>query len=172
MYKNVSRTPLFLIIVSTILVVGLVLSFYGAQITTKDLAVTEFTLQPNETGELEAELDPALSQTGVFVVQGSMNKGILKANVLDPFGTVIVSEDINTNSFEKRFEIISKGKYHLEIVNLSEQEIKITGVLGHMPDTSTLSIGLTGFYLLVVGLFGVVGVGIYIIRNRKKAKFS
>jgi hypothetical protein len=75
---------------------------------------------------------------------------------------------IDSESFEERFEILSKGTYQLEIENSGLEDIKIVGVIGHMPDNTTISVGVTGFYLLIIGLIGIVGVGIYTIRNRHR----
>jgi hypothetical protein len=44
----------------------------------------------------------------------------------------------------------------------------MVAVIGPMPDAGKLSFGITGFYILIVGLIGIVGVGIYSIRNRRK----
>ena len=41
-----------------------------------------------------------------------------------------------------------------------------------MPDSGTLSVGITGFYLTIVGLIGIIGVGFYAIKNRQKNKLS
>jgi len=62
--------------------------------------------------------------------------------------------------------------YNLDIENSGSDEIKIIGVIGHMPDNTALSVGVTGFYILLIGLIGIVGVGIYAVKNRRKEKFN
>ena len=79
-----------------------------------------------------------------------------------------MSLPIDRESFEERFEISSKGTYQLVVENSGLEELQVVGVIGHMPDKSTISVGITGFYLLIVGLIGIVGVGIYAIRKRNR----
>jgi len=116
-----------------------------------------------------AELDPSKSNSGVFVVQIlDFREGDLTAKISDPLGYEIVSMHIDRESFEERFEILSKGTYQLEIENSGLEDIKIVGVIGHMPDNTTIYVGVTGFYLLIIGLIGIGGVGFYAIRNRRR----
>ena len=167
------KSVAYLVIVGGLLTTGIFLSFYGAQLTTQDLKVEESFVDGGESLEVIVELDPAKSETGVYVVQ-VMNfmEGTLSAKISDPLGYQIVSKSIDKESFEERFEITSKGNYKLSIENSGLDEINIIGVIGHMPDNNALSVGITGFYILIIGLIGIVGVGIYAIKNRRKEKFS
>ena len=96
----------------------------------------------------------------------------ISISVLDPSGTTILSKMAEKESVEERFEIISKGTYNLIIENSGSMETQIVAGLGHMPDAGTLSIGITGFYILIVGLIGIVAIAIYTISNKKKQKFN
>lgn len=159
----------FLVIVGAILAAGVFLSFYGAYLSTKDLTVKEVSVLAGDSLNILAVLDPSKSNTGVFVVQIlDFKEGDLTAKISDPLGYEIVSMAIDRESFEERFEILSKGTYQLEIENSGLENIKIVGVIGHMPDNATISVGVIGFYLLIIGLIGIVGVGIYTIRNRHR----
>ena len=156
-------------LVGALIVSGILLSFYGSQKATEGLISEEFVLESNETIEITAELDPATNELGVFVVQGpEFEVKNVNVHVSDPFGTQIISKRIEKNSVEERFDIASAGNYKLVIENGNQNDVQGIGVIGHMPDTSVISFGYTGFYLIVVGLFGIVGVGIYAIKNRKK----
>ena len=160
-------------LVGALIVSGIILSFYSSQKATEGLISEEFKLESNETFEIIAELDPATNTLGDFVIQGpEFEQSNVHANVMDPFGAQILSKRIEKNSVEERFEITSAGNYKLVIKNSNPHALQGIGVLGHMPDTSVLSYGYTGFYLVVVGLIGIVGVGIYAIKNRKKPTFS
>ena len=77
---------------------------------------------------------------------------------------------LTLESIEEVFQINEKGSYQLIIENFGSEEAHVAGVIGNMPDDLTLSIGITGFYLLIVGLIGTVGVGIYVAKNKKKQK--
>ncbi len=170
------KSIVFLVIVGAILAAGVFLSFYGAHLTTQDLTLKEENILPEGSLEISAELDPSKSSTGVFVVQIledyentlGPNFLLLTAKISDPLGFEIISLPIDRESVEERFEILSKGTYQLEIENSGLEDIKIVAVIGHMPDNTTISVGVTGFYLLIIGLIGIVGAGIYAIRNRRR----
>lgn len=170
---TVQKSLIFLLFVGTLIAVGIILSFYGAQLTTQNLTVKEENLEPSSSIEVIAELDPAISETGVYgIIIDNFEVGKISISVLDPIGTQILSNEIEKESTEERFEIISKGSYNLIIENSGSLESQIVVGIGHMPDAGTLSVGITGFYILIVGLIGIVGVGIYSIRNRKKQRLS
>lgn len=163
------KPTLYLVIVGGLLATGVFLSFYGAQLSTQDLLVKEENVLPGESLEISAELDPSKSTTGVFVIQILEDKeSSLTAKISDPLGFEILSLQIDRESFEERFEISDKGNYQLVVKNSGLEELQIVGAFGYMPDSSTISVGITGFYLLIVGLIGIVGVGIYAIRNRNR----
>ena len=167
------KPVVYLAIVGGLLAVGIALSFYGAQLTTQDLISNEGIIKQGEFLEIQAELDPAKSETGVFVVQVLNFKDYeITAKISDPLDYEILSKSIDEDSVEQRFEISSKGTYKLIIENSSPEDIQMMGVMGHMPDKGTLSVGITGFYILIVGLVGIVGVGIYVIRSKRKEKFN
>ena len=63
------RSGLFLLIVGALIIVGMALSFYGSQLITEDLVTEQAELISGETFEVIAELDPKISESGVFVVQ-------------------------------------------------------------------------------------------------------
>lgn len=163
------KAMVFMVIVGSIMAVGMAMSFYGSQIIIQDLVSEQAEVIPGNSLEITVELDSSVSETGVYVVQ-TMNfkENSISAKISDPFGTQIISKSIESDSFEDRFEISFKGKYQLVIENFGSEETTIVGVLGHMPDKSKLSIGIAGFYLLIVGLTGMVGVGIYVFKKRQK----
>ena len=164
---------MYLAIVGGLLAVGIILSFYGAQLTTQDLVSDEKIIESGEILEIQAELDPTKSELGVFVVQIlDFKQGEITAKISDPLDYEILSKSIDKDTIEERFEISSQGIHKLIVENSSPEDVQIMGVIGHMPDKGTLSVGITGFYILIVGLVGVVGVGIYVIRTKRKQKFN
>ena len=164
---------IFLMMVISILAAGIILSFYGAQLTTQDIIVEEKTVSSGASVDISTELDPELGETGVYAVLiDNFKEDSISISVYDPLGSEIISTDAEKESNEERFEIISSGNYKLEIENSGNEEAKIVAGLGYMPDSSTLSVGITGFFLLIVGLIGIVGVGLFVIRGRQKNKLS
>ena len=163
------KSLIFLLGVGIILGAGIALSFYGAQLTTQDIIVKEERIDPGSTIEVLVELDPKLGETGVYaLLLNDFKENSIYVSVYDPFGTEIISKIAEKESTEERFDIISSGAYKLEIENSGQEQAQIVAGLGYMPDSGTLSVGITGFYLVIVGLIGIVGVGFYAIKNRKK----
>jgi len=167
------KSVVLVVIMGSILAAGMILSFYGSQLITQDLISNQAEVISGNSFEIHADLDPSVSEIGVYVVQ-TMNfkENSISAKILDPLGNQIVSKLIETDSFEDRFKISTIGKYTLVVENFGTQETIIVGVIGHMPDKIKLSIGITGFYLLIIGLVGMVGVGIYAFKKRRKENLS
>jgi len=167
------RPLVFLLLVGALIAAGIILSFYGSQLTTQNIIVKEENLLPDSAVEVSVELDPSVGETGVFaVLLENFEEGTISVSVFDPLGSQIISKIAEKESIEERFEITSGGKYKLEIQNSGLEESKVIVGLGYMPDAATLSIGIIAFILLIVGLIGIVGIGIYSIRNRQKNKLS
>ena len=167
------RPLVFLLLVGALIAAGIILSFYGSQLTTQNIIVKEENILPDSAVEVSVELDPSIGETGVFaVLLENFEEDTISVSVFDPLGSQIISKIAEKESIEERFEITSGGKYKLEIQNSGLEESKVIVGLGYMPDAATLSIGIIAFILLIVGLIGIVGIGIYSIRNRQKNKLS
>ncbi len=167
------RPLVFLLVVGSLIGAGIILSFYGSQLTTQSIIVKEENILPDSALEVSVELDPSVGETGVYaILLENFEEDAISVSVFDPLGSQIISKIAEKESTEERFEITSGGKYILEIKNSGLEESKVFVGLGYMPDAVTLSIGIIGFYLLIVGLIGIVGIGIYSIRNRQKNKTS
>ena len=159
-------------IVGGILAIGMGLSTYGSQIIIEDLITQEEDVVSGGSLEVTSELDPSISEMGVFWVQiANFQEDTIQATIFDPSGSQIISESIDRDSYEGNFEISSIGTYKLLIEN-NGQDDHIIGVIGHMPDSVKISVGVTGLYLIIIGLFGMGGLAIYILRNKRKSKFS
>jgi hypothetical protein len=159
------KSLIFLLIVGIILGAGIALSFYGAQLTTQDIIVKEERVASGSSVDVSVELDPKLGETGVYaVLVNNFDEDSISISLYDPFGSKILSSIVDKESTEERFEIVSDGTYKLEIENSGLEEYQIVA--------GTLSVGFTGFYLTIVGLIGIVGVGFYAIKNRQKNKLS
>jgi len=165
-----NRPLVFLVIVGALIAGGIILSFYGSQLTTQNIIVKEENILPDSAVEVSIELDPSVGETGVFavVVIENFEEGIISVSVFDPLGSKIISKIAEKESTEERFEITSGGTYKLEIKNSGLEESKVVVGLGYMPDEATQLIGVIGSSLLIVGLIGIVGIGVYSIRNRQK----
>ena len=165
------RSGLFLLIVGVLIIVGMALSFYGSQIITEDLVTEQSDLISGEIFETFADLDPMISESGVYVVQTTnFQENVINVKIFDPIGSQIISKTVESESFEDRFKILSSGEYRIIIENTGSEDTAIFLAIGHLPDTSKLSVGITGFYILVVGMIGIAGLVILTIKNRRKNK--
>ncbi len=164
------RPMVFLLLVGALIAAGIILSFYGSQLTTQNIIVKEENILPDSTVEVSIELDPSVRETGVFavIVVENFEEGTISVSVFDPLGSQIISKIAEKESTEERFEITSGGTYKLEIKNSGLEESKVVVGLGYMPDEASQLIGVMGSSLLIVGLIGIVGIGVYSIRNRQK----
>ena len=160
---------LFLLIVGSLIGAGIILSFYGAQLTTQNLTVKEEDIDPESSLEIPVELSTSISNTGVYgILVDKFEDGAIFITVSDPSGTTIISKMIEKESTEDRFEILSSGNYKLVLENSSLETKHVVAGIGYMPDNSILSVGLIGLYLLIGGLIGIGGIGVYAVRNRRK----
>ena len=167
------RPLIFLLIVGSLIGVGIILSFYGAHLATQNLTVKEENLGSDSSMEVMVELDPSIGETGVYgILLAKFEENAVSVSVFDPLGSQILSKTVDKESTEERFKIGSSGSYKIVIENSGLEETKIVAGVGYMPDSNTLSVGIVGFDILVVGLIGIVGIGVYTIRNRRKEKLS
>jgi hypothetical protein len=157
------------VIVSSIVGVGIILSFYGNQVIFEDLIKGEGQVKFGENLIIPVELDNTKTQTGVYAIQIINFKEGITAKILDPFDKEIESQSINEEVFEGQFNITMPGIYKLVIENTDEKEIKIFGVVGPEPDAGKKSLVSISPWILIIGLIGVIGVAIYAIKNRKKS---
>ena len=159
----------FLVIVGILIGIGAALLFFGSQAITADIVIMEGQIDENNKVRIDTILDPEINTEGVFAVQTlEENQKKISATVFDPSGTQIVVSTINQNSFEEIFEISVMGTYTLIIETDSDEIISVVGGIGHVPDSSSYSISMAGFLMLLAGMIGVLVVGIILVRERKK----
>ncbi len=167
------RSGLFLLIVGALIIVGMALSFYGSQIITEDLVTEQSDLISGKSFETFADLDPIISESGVYVVQTkNFEENAIHVKIFDPLQSQLVSKTVESESFEDRFEILSSGEYRIIIENTGSEDTVIFLAIGHLPDNSKLSVGITGFYILIVGMIGIAGLVILAIKNKRKNRPS
>jgi len=163
------KPGILFMIVGSIVGVGIISSFYGNQVIFEDLIKGEGQVKFGENLIIPVELDNTETQTGIYAIQIINFKEGITAKILDPFDKEIESQSINKEVFEGRFNITMSGIYKLVIENTDEKEIKIFGVIGPEPDAGKKSLVSISPWILIIGLIGVVGVAIYVIKNRKKS---
>jgi len=88
--------------------------------------------------------------------------------VIDSSNTKIRDVSVNRNSFEDNFEIERAGTHTLIISTSESEEIPLVGGIGHVPDSTGVSISIAGFFIIILGMAGVVVIGFLIIRQKRK----
>ena len=167
-----SNLTKYLVIVGIMIAIGAMLLIYGSQTITGDLVIEEGKINSLTQLEIKAELDPEINTQGVYAVQTIEGKEYdISAIVLDPLDVKIRDVSINRNSFEDNFEIDDAGTYTLIISTSESEEIPLVGGIGHVPDSTGVTISIVGFFVIVLGMIGIAVIGFMIIRQRKN-KFS
>jgi hypothetical protein len=163
-----SNLTKYLVIVGIMIAIGAMLLIYGSQTITGDLVIEEGKINSLTQLEIKAELDPEINTQGVYAVQTIEGKEYdISAIVIDPLDIKIRDVSINRNSFEDNFEIDDTGTYTLIISTSESEEIPLVGGIGHVPDSTGVTISIAGFFVIVLGMIGVAVIGFMIIRQRK-----
>ena len=167
-----SNLTKYLVIVGIMIAIGAMLLIYGSQTITGDLVIEEGKINSLTQLEIRTELDPEINTQGVYAVQTIEGKEYdISAIVVDPLDVKIRDVSINRNSFEDNFEIDDAGTYTLIISTSESEEIPLVGGIGHVPDSTGVTISIVGFFVIVLGMIGIAVIGFMIIRQRKN-KFS
>ena len=159
----------YLVIVGILIAVGAMLLIIGSQTITGDLVIEEGKVNNLTELEILTELDPDINTQGVYAVQTIEGKEYdITAIVIDASNTKIRDVSVNRNSFEDNFEIEQAGTYTLIISTAETEEIPLVGGIGHVPDSTGVSISIAGFFIIIIGMLGVVVIGFMIVRQKKK----
>jgi len=163
-----SNLTKYLVIVGIMIAIGAMLLIYGSQTITGDLVIEEGKINSLTQLEIKAELDPNINTQGVYAVQTIEGKEYdISASVIDPSQDEIRDVSINRNSFEDNFEIDQAGIYTLIISTAESEEIPLVGGIGHVPDSTGVTISIAGFFIIIIGMVGVGLIGFMIIRQRR-----
>lgn len=163
------RSHLILFLGGALVAAGMVISFYGSKITIQDMEVSEGQVSVGSSLEITKELDPAIADTGVFVVQAeNFDQGSLHATVFDPAGNQVASQEIKQKSTESTFQIKNKGDYRLVLENSGVPMSVVIGVT-HMPQKSVLLLNVLGQGIIISGFVGLGIALLYIVIGRKKS---
>jgi len=159
----------YLVIVGVLIAIGAMLLIVGSQTITGDLVIEEGKINNLTQLEISTELDPDVNTQGVYAIQTIEGKEYdITAVVVDPSDAKIRDVIVNRNSFEDNFEIQNSGIYTLVISTAETEEIGVVGGIGHVPDSTGVTISIAGFFIIILGMCGIMVVGFMIIRRRKK----
>jgi hypothetical protein len=164
--SNLSK---YLIIVGILIAVGAMLLIFGSQTITGDLVIEEGRINESTQLSITTELDPDINTQGVYAIQTIEGKEYdISAIVLDPSDSKIRDVSVTRNSFEDNFDIDDAGTYTLIISTSETEDVGVVGGIGHVPDSTGVTISIAGFIVIMTGMIGVIVIGFMIIRQRKK----
>ena len=89
--------------------------------------------------------------------------------ILDPFESEIIFQTINAETIEKEFDVLETGTYKLIIESTSNEEPIVFAAIGPLPDANKQLLGSISIIILAIGMIGLVVVGIYGIKYRRKS---
>ena len=164
--SNLSK---YLIIVGILIAVGAMLLIFGSQTITGDLVIEEGRINESTQLSITTELDSNINTQGVYAIQTIEGKEYdISAIVLDPSDSKIRDVSVSRNSFEDNFDIDDAGTYTLIISTSETEDVGVVGGIGHVPDSTGVTISIAGFIVIMTGMIGVIVIGFMIIRQRKK----
>jgi len=167
------KSIIFLFIVGALIPIGIALSYYSSQVIISNVVTNQANIIPGDSFELNAELSPSVTKIGLYFVQAmSFEENSIHAKIFDPFGNQIVSKTLESEKFEEQFDITTSGTYRLVVENSGVDETMIIGVISHMPSGNIISLSYAALYILIVGMIGIIGLGIFVIKNRRKNNIS
>lgn len=158
---------LVIFVAGGLIAAGMVLSFYGSSLITQQVTITEGIVGPASPIEIEKQLDPAIADTGVFVVHTIPQDGSISVHLFDPAGVQVATKAIAEERTEEYFEIGMSGTYRLVLEN-SGTEIQAIVGLSHMPDKSLVALNIFGQAAIISGFVGAGIAVIYAALSRRR----
>ncbi len=155
---------------AALIAIGLLLLVLGNQIILEGISQGEGKVSSSQSLTVSVDFDSQETSTGIFAVQiMEFKDNIFSAKVLDPLESEIIFQTINEETIEKEFDVLETGTYKLIIESTSNEEPMIFAAIGPLPDANKQLLGSISMIILVIGMIGLVVVGIYGIKYRRKS---
>lgn len=160
-------------VVGGLVAAGLALSFYGSALIADDMEQKTGSVGGGE-GPLSVSvaLEPHDdgSGGGVYVVQVIDHEegAVIHAVVSGPSGGDLDRAQVDGPSHEGYFEVDAPGTYTLRVEGSGAKSVGAVAIIGQVPPTERLAVGITGFYLVVAGLAGMGVVAVIAVRGRMR----
>ncbi len=159
------------IVFGLLIVSGLVVSIVGNQFTLDGIIQGNGEVSSSQTVTISADLDKDETPIGIFAVQVmDLKENTIRMKLLDPSGIEITSRYVNDDTVEEKFDVLEAGIHELIIHGSNDEGIYVTGAIGPLPDASKkFIISIVSTSTLVIGMIGLLVVGAYEIKNRKRS---
>ncbi len=164
------KAGIILVVSGALIVIGLILLASGNQIILEGVFQGNGKINSSQDLTILGEFNSEESSIGVFAVQVmEFKENTVSAKILDPFDNQIVSKNVDEETIEEEFDIMDTGDYKLIIQADSNEDIQVFGAIGPLPDAGKKSLSFISAYILIIGMVGLVGSGIYRIKSKKKS---
>ncbi len=164
------KSKIILVSSGVMIAIGLVLSVVGNQVILEGVSQGNGLVSLDKSFSISGDFDKQETPVGIFAVQiMEFQDNTYSARVLDPFEIEIISQKIEQQTFEEKFDIFESGTYKLIIQSTSNQESPVYAAIGPLPDAGKKSLGFISIYVLIVGMIGLIGSGIYAVKNKKRS---
>ena len=164
------KSGIAVVVSGGIIIIGLFLLVLGNQSILEGIIQDDGKVSSEQTLTISNDFDSQMTSTGVFAVQIiEFQEDVFSVKILDPFDIEIISQEINGENIEDEFEVLDTGTYKLIIQSNSNEETQVFGAIGPLPDSGKKIFGVIPVYVIVAGMIGLAGVGIFGIKNRKRS---
>lgn len=164
------KAGIILVVSGALIVIGLILLAVGNQIILEGVFQGNGKISSNQDLIISGEFNSEESTTGIFAVQVmEFKENRISAKILDPFENEIILKNVDEETIEEEFDIFDTGEYKLIIQSDSSEETQVFGAIGPLPDAGKKSLSFVSAYILIIGMVGLVGSGIYKIKSKKKS---
>jgi hypothetical protein len=166
----VQKSGIMLMSSAALIAIGLLLLVLGNQIILEGIVQGDGKVSSSQTLTVSVDFDSQETSIGIFAVQiMEFKDNIFSAKVLDPLESKIIFQTINEETIEKEFDVLETGTYKLIIESTSNEEHIVFAAIGPLPDANKQLFGFISLIILVVGMMGLVVVGIYGVKNRRRS---
>ena len=164
------KSGLILIVSGALIVLGLILLVLGNQIILEGVSQENGFVNATQSLIVSGNFNMQETSVGVYAIQlMNFKENAFSARILDPNSIEIIYETISDETIENQFDIVESGDYNLIIESLNSEESQVFGAVGPLPDAGKKSLGFVSIYVLVIGMIGLVGAGIYEVKNKRRS---
>ena len=165
------KSGLIIVILGLLIVTGLVVSIVGNQVTLEGINQGNGEVSLTQTVTISVDFDMEKTPIGVFAVQVmEFKENTISIKILDPSDIEIIFQEVNEDTIEEKFDVLKTGTYQLVIQSSNDEGIYVTGAIGPLPDANKKNIiSIISTSTLLIGMIGLVVIGIYGIKNRKRS---
>ncbi len=164
------KSVIMLISSTALIAIGLLLLVLGNQIILEGISQVDGKVSSSQTLTVSVDFDSQETSVGIFAVQiMEFKDNTFSIQILDPFESEIIFQAINEETIEKEFDVLETGTFKLIVESNSNEEHMVFTAIGPLPDANKQLFGFISLIILVIGMIGLVIVGIYEVKNRRRS---